>query len=243
MEGRCGLSIPVLAILGLPFVDFHHFLTTLESGSILRSPLGQHDALPFRWGRHQTHLGLPVSSSCARMLSEISNGITEAVNIGPVALAMAWTEDACRGKNDEQSALQWMKAGMGVGLATMASPYLGLGVGIVVAIRTLASFANTWKWSWLGGLTSLIVASPTLLLFRLKLEASNAIIKRPDGMNESLALHNAVDPRTFIAPFGFQSVDLTDEGFVHSMYLGLIACFFAVRVLRSHKGRPRRITQ
>ena len=231
---------PVLAILGLPFAGFsptfaYNFgiwvYLAFASWTARRFAVSLGSAPNASW------IASIVVVCSAWMLSEISNGITEAVNIGPVALAMAWTEDACRGKRyGEQSALQWMKAGMGVGLATMASPYLGLGVGIVVAIRTLASFANTWKWSWLGGLTSLIVASPTLLLFRLQLEAANAIIKRPDGMNESLALHNAVDPRTFIAPFGFQSVDLTDEGFVHSMYLGLIACFFAVRVMRSHKG-------
>lgn len=230
---------PVLALIGLPLVGF---------SSALAYNFGIWIYLAFAsWAARRFAISLGAAPNAswiasivvvcsAWILSEISNGITEAVNIGPVALAMAWTEDACRGKNGEQNALQWMKAGLGVGLATMASPYLGLGVGIVVGIRTLCSFAHTWKWSWFGGLTSLLVASPTLLLFRLQLDASNAIIKRPDGMNESLALHNAVDPRTFIAPFGFQSVDLSHEGFVHSMYLGLIACFFALRVVRSHKG-------
>jgi len=42
-------------------------------------------------------------------------------------------------------------------------------------------------------------------------------------MNAQLALHNAVDPRTFLMPFGFRSRDLSAEGFEHSMYLGLIA--------------------
>jgi len=230
---------PVLAILGLPFAGF---------SPTLAYNIGIWIYLAFAsWTarRFAISLGSAPSSSwiasitvvcSAWMLSEISNGITEAVNIGPVALAMAWTEDACRGQNDKQSPMLWLKAGLGVGLATMASPYLGLGVGVVVAVRTLTSFHQTWKWSWLGGLTSIVVASPTLLLFRVQLEATNAIIKRPDGMNDSLALHNAVDPRTFIAPFGFQSVDLTDEGFVHSMYLGIFALFFAVRAIKDHKG-------
>jgi hypothetical protein len=166
------------------------------------------------------------------MLSEISNGITEAVNIGPVALALAWTEDACQAS----SAKRWCKAGLGVGLATLASPYLGLGVAIVVAIRSIAAIRHTWQWSWLGGIISILVASPTLLLFKAQLAATDAIIKRPDGMNDQLALHNAVDPRTFFAPLGFQSVDLTAEGFVHSMYLGLFALWFAFKASKQHRA-------
>ena len=230
---------PVLAILGLPFVGFSPaFAYNMGIWMYLAfaSWTARRFARSLGAAPNASWIASIVVVCSAWMLSEISNGITEAVNIGPVALAMAWTEDACRGINGEQRATQWMKAGAGVGLSAMASPYLGLGVGIVVGIRTLFSLRKTWKWSWLGGITSLVVASPTLLLFRWQLDATNAIIKRPDGMNDSLALHNAVDPRTFFAPFGFQSVDLTDEGFVHSMYLGVIALFFALRVAKSHKG-------
>ena len=230
---------PVLAILGLPFAGF---------SPTLAYNFGIWVYLAFAsWTARRFAISLGAAPSAswiasitvvcsAWMLSEIHNGITEAVNIGPVALAMAWTEDACRGKSGQQSIIQWVKAGAGVGLATMASPYLGLGVGIVVGVRTLSSINTTWKLSWVGGLCSILVASPTLWLFQQQLGVDNAIIKRPDGMNDTLALHNAVDPRTFFAPFGFQSVDLSDEGFVHSMYLGLFACFFAIRVVREHKG-------
>jgi len=230
---------PVLAVLGLPFVGFSPTLAyNFAIGVYLAfaSWTARRFAVALGAAPRASWIASITVVCSAWMLSEISNGITEAVNIGPVALAMAWTEDACGGKDGSQSALQWIKAGVGVGLATMASPYLGLGVGVVVGIRTLASFKNTWKWSWLGGLTSLIVASPTLLLFQIQLASTNAIIKRPDGMNDTLALHNAVDPRTFFAPLGFQSVDLSSEGFVHSMYLGLVACFFALRSIKSHKG-------
>ena len=88
-------------------------------------------------------------------------------------------------------------------------PLFRLGVGIVVAIahsHHLQTHGNG------HGLVTHLSHSccPTLLLF-VPLEASNAIIKRPDGMNESLALHNAVDPRTY-RPIWFSIVDLTDEG-------------------------------
>ena len=164
------------------------------------------------------------------MLSEISNGITEAVNIGPAALALAWTEEAC--KEEIHPWRKWILAGVGVGLSTLASPYLGLGVGMAIAIRSLSKI----HYAWLGGLVSILVASPILWAFRAQLHAADAIIKRPDGMNQTLALHNAVDPRTFIAPFGFQSVDLSSEGFVHTMYLGWIALFFASKAIKTHKA-------
>jgi hypothetical protein len=164
------------------------------------------------------------------MLSEINNGITEAVNIGPVALALAWTEDAVRA--NQQQYKKWAKAGLGIGLATIASPYLGLGAGIAATVRGLHKF---W-YAWIGAVVAGIIAAPPMLALRTQIEASNAIIKRPEGMNISLALHNAVDPRTFVMPFGFQSVDLSNEGFVHTMYLGIITVPLAATVWKEHKG-------
>lgn len=184
-----------------------------------------------------------ISFACsAWMLSEISNGITEAVNIGPVALSLACVEDACRASVPSARAKQnsvwklWATAGLVIGLTSLASPYLGLGTGIAVAVRCLFSIRHTWKYIWFAGLLSIVVASPTILLFNAQLHATDAIIKRPEGMNISLALHNAVDPRTFIAPFGFQSVDLSTEGFVHSMYLGWVALFFAFKSRKENRA-------
>lgn len=225
---------PVLALVGTPIALFSPVLA-YNLGILLYLMFASWSARRFALSlgaAHNTSWLASIMVVCsAWMLSEISNGITEAVNIGPVALALAWTEDACQ----DSSGKSWCKAGFGVGLATLASPYLGLGVGIVVAIRSIAALRKTWKWSWLGGIVSILVASPTLLLFKAQLAATDAIIKRPDGMNEQLALHNAVDPRTFFMPFGFQSVDLTDEGFVHSMYLGLFGLWFAAKAAKQHR--------
>ncbi len=109
------------------------------------------------------------------------------------------------------------------GLAAVASPYLGLGAGIAVAVRGLPSI----RQAWLGAVVSVMVAAPPILALRTQLHAEDAIVKHPDAMNEQLALHNAVDPRTFVAPFGFRSVDLSAEGFEHSMYLGIVALLLA----------------
>jgi hypothetical protein len=142
---------------------------------------------------------------------------------------LAWVEDAVQEKLHPFRA--WAKAGLGIGIATMASPYLGLGVGIAALIRGIPKI----QYAWLGGLCTLIVASPTIFLFRAQLMATDAIIKRPEGMNPSLALHNAVDPRTFVAPFGFQSVDLSSEGFVHSMYFGIVALLIGLKTWKSQR--------
>lgn len=161
------------------------------------------------------------------MISELHNGISEACNIGPAALALSFIEQSHRSKRWQD----WIKAGAAIALCFVASPYLGLGTSIAALVRALPSI----KFAWIGGIVSILLSLPTLLTMRAQLDHADAIIKRPPGMNELLALHNAVDPRTFIAPFGFQSRDLSHEGFYHTMYLGLIALFLAGWSVKKHR--------
>ncbi len=86
--------------------------------------------------------------------------------------------------------------------------------------------------AWVGGLVGLLAAAPPALLLGLQLRSPDAIVKHPESMNIELAAHNAVDPRSFLAPFGFQSVDLADEGFLHSGYVGLLALILAAMGVR-----------
>jgi len=155
----------------------------------------------------------------AWMVCEIHNGITEAFDIGFVALAIAWTEEAARASRPKA----WARAGLGIGLAAVASPYLGLGAGLYALVRGLPALRH----AWLGALVAVLVAAPPALGLRAQLHSDSAIIKHPESMNDQLAMHNAVDPRTFVAPLGFRSVDLSAEGFEHSMYLGLLALVLA----------------
>jgi hypothetical protein len=181
------------------------------------------------WGRWVASAAFAAS---AWMVCELHNGITEAADIGFVALALAWTEDAARAS----SGRRWARAGLGVGLAAVASPYLGLGAGLYALVRGLPALRH----AWLGGLVAVLVAAPPALLLRAQLHAEDAIIKHPESMNDQLALHNAVD--TFLAPLGFRSVDLSAEGFEHSMYLGLVALGLAALgawTLRREGGRWR----
>jgi hypothetical protein len=215
---------PVLAAGGAPLVP-------------LLGPAGAYNAMVVLYvafaswaaGRFAQALGVDgaarwVASAAfagsAWIVCEVHNGITEAFDVGFVALALAWTEDAAR----TPSWRAWAKAGLGIGLAAVASPYLGLGAGVYALVRGLPAI----RQAWLGAIVAVLVAAPPALGLRAQLHSDAAIIKHPESMNDQLALHNAVDPRTFLAPLGFRSVDLSAEGFEHSMYLGLLALGLAL---------------
>ena len=224
---------PILAIIGAPLslfsVSFAYNVSLLLYLAFA-SWAARRFAISLKASSSASWVASIVFTASAWMVSEVHNGITEAVNIGPVALALAWVEDAVQ--TTQKPFRAWAKVGLGIGLATIASPYLGLGVGIAALIRGLPKA----QYAWFGGLISVLIAAPTMYLFRMPLLAENAIIKRPQGMNPFLALHNAVDPRTFFVPFGFQSVDLSSEGFLHSMYFGAIALLIGLKTWKEHRA-------
>ncbi len=219
---------PVLALLGLPLVALLDPAWAWNLGLMLYVAFAS-------WSAHRLGLALGASRSAAWvaslafaasawMVCELHNGISEAANIGPVALALAWGHEAV----EDSSHRRWAKAGLGVGLATICSPYLGLGAGIALALRGLLKV----RQAWLGGVVAVTIALPALLAMKLQMADPLAVIKHPPEMNAQLALHNAVDLRTFLQPGGFRSVDLSAEGFEHSMYLGLFALALAVFAAR-----------
>ncbi|MGC6507310.1 MAG: hypothetical protein ACON4U_02795 [Myxococcota bacterium] len=220
---------PILAVLGAPFALFSPALGfgfALLLYFAFASAAIRYFARTVGAGTETQWIASIAFVWSAWVLSEAHNGITEAVNIGPVALALG----AIASAHKESTLKKWAFAGLCIGLSAACSPYLGLGTGIVAVVFGLRHF----KHAWVGALIAAVTAIPNLMLFRLQLAAEDAIIKRPPGMNETLALHNAVDPRTFFAPFGFQSVDLSSEGFTHSLYLGLIATALMLKIIWRH---------
>ncbi len=210
---------PVLAATGAPLVPLLGATAAYNTVVLLYVAFASWAA-----GRFARALGVQgparwVASAAfagsAWVVCEVHNGITEAFNVGFVGLALAWAEDAAR----RPTLQRWGKAGLGVGLAAVASPYLGLGAGVYALVRGLPAL----RAAWIGAVVAVVVAAPPALGLRAQLHSDAAIIKHPESMNDQLALHNAVDPRTFLHPFGFRSVDLSAEGFEHSMYLGLLA--------------------
>ncbi len=224
---------PILGLLGAPLVPLLGPAAAFDLALLLMVAFASWAAARFARSLGASPGAAWLASAgfaaSAWVVSELHNGITEAVDIGPVALALAWGEDACR----DRSIASWTKAGLGIGLATLASPYLGLGAGIVLAVRGL----HQAHLAWAGALVAGVIGGVPLLLLRAQLESVDAIVRRPGDMNDSLAAHNAVDPRTFLWPNGFQSVDLSAEGMHHSMYLG---GFLLLLVGVALVSRPRR---
>ncbi len=227
---------PVLALLGAPLVPLLGLAGTWNTLMVAYVAFAS-------WAAHRFARALGangwaawtasgVFAASAWMVCELHNGISEAVNIGWVALALAWTEDAARAKTTRA----WAKAGLGVGLSALASPYLGLGTGLAAAVRGLPSI----KTALVGAVVAVVVAAPGSMALRHQLEDARAIVKHPASMNDELAAHNAVDPQTFVRPGGFQSVDLSNEGFAHSMYLGLLSLGLCAVALR-RRGPAERL--
>lgn len=211
---------PLLGLIGAPLAAVIGVAATWNLLMTLAVAFGSYGA----W-RFAEALGAPpqarwVASAAlagsAWLSCELHNGISEAVNLGPMALALAATAEALAAP---PGARPWVKVGLGVGLSAIVSPYLGLATGACVLVRALGA----WRWAWAAALTALLVAAPTVAALRAQLQHPFAIIKHPPEMNALLAAHNAVDPRAFVAPLGFRSVDLSAEGFEHSPYLGFVA--------------------
>jgi len=228
---------PVLAGVGAPFVGTLGVAGTwnlvMLGYVVFASWAARRFALSLGAGVWTSWAASAVFAASAWMTCELHNGISEAANIGFVALALSLIEDACRKKGLGP----WALAGLGVGLASVASPYLGLGTGIAALVRGLPHVRH----AWMGAVVAVIVAAPPSLAMRTQLQSADAIIKHPDSMNDQLAAHNAVDPRTFVQPLGFRSVDLSAEGFQHSMYLGLTALLLAAVALRRKDPGLRKI--
>ena len=90
--------------------------------------------------------------------------------------------------------------------------------------------------------TWVLVSLPAWLAFQWTLNSGNALIVRPKAFSAGWILdHNAVDPRTYVMPGDFQSVDLTQygEAFVHTAYLRWTIIGFAVwGLIRRASLRP-----
>lgn len=163
------------------------------------------------------------------LLSEVHNGISEACNLAPAILTLTAAHDAMhKGRTRD-----WISLGFLMGLTALGSFYYLLGTSLVIAIWGLfwllqrPSLAE-FKGAALSGLIATFCILPIALLMKTSVEASSPLVFRQAGASELLALHNAVDPRTYFWPGGFQSVDLAAEGeaFLHSGYIG-----FSVLVL------------
>ena len=173
------------------------------------------------------------------LLSEVHNGISEACNLAPTILALTAAHDAFQNNKRRD----WLLLGLFLGLTALGSLYYLLGVSIVIGVWGCVWLiqkpqADALKNALLSALTASVLIAPLLWVMQKSVLADNAIVERGnDAAVDLLQIHNAVDPRTYFWPGGFQSVDLAAQGeaFLHSGYIGwsiLILAAIGVHRLR-----------
>jgi hypothetical protein len=170
------------------------------------------------------------------LVSEVHNGISEAVNLAPGLVALALGDRAFR----EGGRRTWILLGVSLAVTALGSAYYLLAVGVVLAVWALPWLVSRPTASELGsaaagGAVAGAGAAGVGACMWASIQAGDALVFRADAPTEALELHNAVNPLTYIAPGGFQSVDLTQwgEAFLHSGYLGLILVVLAGMGLRT----------
>lgn len=180
------------------------------------------------------------------LLTEMSNGISEVIAIHWIVWVLwaGWTAIQSPSKDN------WIRVGIFGGMATIASFYYGLVSAMMLAVLyaavhgrhllgVLRDGIRAARWG-LG--TWVLVSLPAWLAFQWTLNSENALIVRPKAFSAGWILdHNAVDPRTYVMPGDFQSVDLMQygEAFVHTAYLRWVVIGFAVwGLVRNASLRP-----
>lgn len=172
------------------------------------------------------------------LLSEVNNGISEACNLAPCILALTAAHDAMATNKRKD----WLMLGALLGLTALGSIYYLLGCALVLAVWIPAwllqrpgfkAFTN----AFLGFILSAALILPIVLIMRASVYADNPLILREGGAIDLLQMHNAVDPRTYLWPGGFQSVDLQAQGesFLHSGYLGWVVLILALLGLKQKR--------
>ena len=163
------------------------------------------------------------------LLAEMSNGISEVIAIH----WLIWVLWAGWLAFENPSKRAWVRLGILGGFATMASFYYGLVSALMLSVLGSVRLVRLWQTGWRptlhqskpvihGVALGAMVALPAWLAFQWTLQSENALIVRPKEFSVGWILsHNAVDPRTYVMPGKFQSVDLSayGEAFIHTGYL------------------------
>jgi len=188
-------------------------------------------------GPHTTVAGMGMIT-LPFLLAEMSNGISEVIAVHWIIWVL-WAGWQVLERPTPQG---WMKLGILGGFATLASFYYGLVSALMLGVLGGVRLASSWKQGWRpvqadvrpvihGIVVGAMVALPAWIAFQWTLHSDNALIVRPKEFSVGWILsHNAVDPRTYIVPGNFQSVDLAayGEAFVHTAYLRWSVLLLAV---------------
>ncbi len=191
------------------------------------------------WGKgaHAWFAGIALATS-PMLLCELHNGISEVVAIYWVPLVL-WT--ALRAARTD-TAGAWVRLGLALGVGVLANFYYGLLESLLVAATWLV-FSRRFRGALLAAGVAAAVATPGILALRASVQAPDALIQRAAGLDRELASHNAVDPRVFVTPGAFWSVNLEQkygEAFRHTGYLRWTVILLAAAGIAAGVRRDRR---
>jgi len=183
------------------------------------------------------------------LLAELRNGIGEVCATQWLILTLWAAARALR----RGGLRAWLLVGLLQGVTSVVTFYYGLASAIAVASLVLLDLLTRARRRTLpspgelltmaaAALPALALVVPHWLAFRASLSSPDALIRREEELNLRLMAHNAVDPRVFVTPGHFQSVDLAGlygEPFVHTGYLRLtvVALTLAALVLLPRSRR------
>ena len=195
------------------------------------------------WGARRLSLALGASAASSwiaavaasfspYLLSEVHNGISEAMSGGLALWALALGMEAF----NEGGRARWLRLAGAMTLTTIGSWYYGLSAALV-----LGTWLLTRRASWRGFLFAAAVGGalylPVAWAIRTSVNAPDALVERKaDTLDavEGLLIHNAVDPRSFVWIRELGSANLISRGedFRHTSYLGWVALLLALRSRR-----------
>ena len=183
------------------------------------------------------------------LLAELANGISEVCATGWLPLTL-WA--AARALDDPRPR-RWAILGLLQGITTVTTFYYGLTSAVLVSGLVAITLISGWRHGRaptrpqvVGILTAMgvagIIVAPYWMCFQASLAAPDALVRRSADLNLALMAHNAVDPRVFVVPGDFQSVDLAaeyGEPFVHTGYLRWTILVLAAIGIARHRRHRR----
>ncbi|MFZ5477191.1 MAG: hypothetical protein ACOZNI_10490, partial [Myxococcota bacterium] len=167
-------------------------------------------------GRHAWVAGVAYATT-PFLFCELANGISEVAATGWIPAAL-W---AAVRAFETREPRRWALLGAIGGACVWANFYYAATAGLLVAAWWAARSRDV-RGSAIAGVVALAIGGPAFAAMRASVTAEDALVRRSSDLNAQLVAHNAVDPRVYVTPGDFQSVDLAKvygEPFRHTGYL------------------------